>query len=213
MSPTHAPSPSPKHPDSATAFKPIVVISVSLCAPGGTDGLHALWDTLVQHKSHDACLAMDLRFLCRFDPDDFAVMFAVTPDTCTTLHGNLLDDTLPLDEPYFGIGKCESVCMDVQQKLLHIAHKALKDAGFSSATDCSTLDPATSGIYVGSATDKFFKDPNSFLIDIYHLIRSQCASAEHCVSNPIACVTMPWGSMSLFATEKCVDRLSMSSYM
>ena len=72
---------------------------------------------------------------------------------------------------------------------------------------------ARSAMVVGSATDDFFKDPNSFPIDIYHLIHSQCASAEHCVSNPIACVTTPWGSMSLLATEKCVDRFLMSSYM
>ena len=157
---------------------------------------------------------MDPCFLRRFNPNDFAVMFAVTPDACTTLHGNLLNDMPPLDEPYFGVGKCESACMDMQQKLLlHVAHETLKDAGFSGATDGSTLDPATFGIYVGSATNDFFKDLNSFPIDIYHLVHNQRASAEYCVSNPIACVTMPWGSMSLLATEKCVDRLSMNSYM
>ena len=108
----------------------------------------------------------------------------------------------------------ESACVDMEQKLLlHVAHEALEDAGFSGATDGLTLDPVTFGIYIGSATDNFFKDPNSFLIDIYHLICSQRASPGHCVSNPIACVTMPWGSLSLLATEKCVDRLSMSSYM
>ena len=135
----------------------------------------------MQRKLHDACLAMDPRFLHRFDPNDFALMFAVTPNACMTLHRNLLNDTLPLDELYFGVGKHESACMDVQQKLLlHIAHKAHEDAGFSGATDGSTLDPATFGVYISSATDEFFKDPNSFPIDIYHLvlIHSQCASTN-----------------------------------
>ena len=101
--------------------------------------------------------------------------------SCTTLHGNLLDDMPPLDKPYFGVGKHESACMDVQQKLLlHIAHEALEDTGFSGATDGSTLDPTTFGVYVSSATDDFFKDPNSFLINIYHLvlIHSQCTSTN-----------------------------------
>ena len=83
----------------------------------------------------------------------------------------------------------------------------------SVAPQTLTLDPATFGIHISSATNNFFKDLNSFPINIYPLIRSQRASAEHCVSNPIACVTMPWGSMSLLATEKYVDRLLMSSYI
>ena len=157
-SPTRAPSPSPEPAHGVAAFEPIAVVGVGLRAPGGIDGLPALWDTLLQRSSHDACLATDPRFLRRFDPDDFAAMFAVTPDARTTLHGNLLDHTPPLDEAYFGVGKRESACMDVQQKLLlHVAHEALEDAGFSGATDGSTLDPATFGVYVGSATDDFFK--------------------------------------------------------
>ena len=179
--PTSTPSLSPKRSDSATAFEPIAVVGIGLHAPSGTDGLLALWDTLVQHKLHDACLTTNPHFLRQFDPDEFAAMFAVTPDTCTTLHGNLLDDMPPLDEPYFDAGKRESACMDLQQKLLlHVTHEALEDTGFSGATDDSTLDPTTFGIYVGSATDNFFKDPNSFPIDIYHvvLVCSQHASAN-----------------------------------
>ena len=85
-SPTRTPSPSPEHPDGATTFRPITVVGIGLCAPGGTNGLPTLWDTLMQHKSHDTCLMMDLHFLCQFEPDDFAAMFTVTPNVCMSPH-------------------------------------------------------------------------------------------------------------------------------
>jgi len=129
-----------------------------LRAPGNIDSFGTLWDTLIQRKSHHACLATDPRFLHRFDPEDFNTMFSVTPDARTTLHGNLLNETPGLDQAYFEISQRESACMDVQQKLLlHVAHEALEDAGFSGVADGSALDPASFGVYIGSATDDFCK--------------------------------------------------------
>jgi acyl transferase domain-containing protein len=85
-------------------------------------------------------------------------MFSVTTDARTTLHGNLLDDTPGLDEIYFGVSKRDSACMDVQIKLLlHVAHEALENAGFTGVADGSAFDPATFGVFVGAATDDFFK--------------------------------------------------------
>ena len=134
-------------------------------------------------------------------------MFTVTPDACMTLHGNLLDNTLPLDKLYFGIGKHESACMDVEQKLLHVAHKDLEDTGFSGTTDSSTLDPVAFGVYVSSATDDFFKDPNSFPIDIYHLVCSQHAFLASQISHhfglngpAVSIDTVCTGTMTAFNT-------------
>jgi acyl transferase domain-containing protein len=127
-------------------------------APGGIDSLATLWDTIINQKSHHACMATDPRFLRRFNPEDFEEMFSVTPDARTTLHGNLLDETPGLDEAYFGISKRDSAGMDVQQKLLlHVAHEALEDAGFTGVADGSAFDPATFGVYIGAATDDFAK--------------------------------------------------------
>ncbi|KAF8888752.1 beta-ketoacyl synthase [Infundibulicybe gibba] len=163
-------------------------------APGGINDIASLWDTLIERKSHHACLSTDPRFLRRFNPKDFDAMFSVTPDARKTLHGNLLDETPGLDESYFGVSKRDSASMDAQQKLLlHVAHEALEDAGFSGVADGSPLDPSSFGVYIGSATDDFFKvalplslyqaiyakdarqDPNSYPIDIYHLVRNQRA--------------------------------------
>jgi acyl transferase domain-containing protein len=48
--------------------------------------------------------------------------------------------------------------MDAQQKLLlHVAHEALEDAGFSGVADGSAFDPNTFGVFVGSSTDDYAK--------------------------------------------------------
>jgi acyl transferase domain-containing protein len=113
-------------------------------------------ETIFLHDN--ACLATDPRFLRRFNPDDFEEMFSVTPDARATLHGNLLDETPGLDEAYFGVSKRESAGMDVQQKLLlHVAHEALEDAGFTGVADGSAFDPNTFGVYVGSSSDDCIK--------------------------------------------------------
>jgi acyl transferase domain-containing protein len=139
-------------------FPPIAIVGVGMRAPGGIDSLPSLWDTVIHKKSHHACLATDPRFLRRFNPEDFEAMFSVTTDARTTLHGNLLDDTPGLDEIYFGVSKRDSACMDVQIKLLlHVAHEALENAGFTGVADGSAFDPATFGVFVGAATDDFFK--------------------------------------------------------
>lgn len=142
-------------------FEPIAIVGAGLRAPGSIDNLESLWDTLQNKKSHNARLSTDPRFLRRFNPDDFRSMFSVTPDAKETLQGNLLDETPGLDEAFFGVTKRESACMDVQIKLLlHVAHEALEDAGYSAteaAGGGSAFDPATFGVYVGSSTDDFFK--------------------------------------------------------
>jgi acyl transferase domain-containing protein len=144
--------------DDVIAFEPIAIVGVGMRAPGGIDSFASLWDTIVNQKSHHACLATDPRFLRRFNPEDFKAMFSVTPDARTTIHGNLLDETPGLDEAYFGISKRESAGMDVQLKLLlHVAHEALEDAGFNGIADGSSFDPATFGVFVGAATDDFSK--------------------------------------------------------
>jgi acyl transferase domain-containing protein len=139
-------------------FPPIAIVGVGMRTPGGIDSLPSLWDTVIHKKSHHACLATDPRFLRRFNPEDFEAMFSITPDARTTLHGNLLDDTPGLDEFFFGVSKRDSACMDVQLKLLlHVAHEALENAGFTGVADGSAFDPATFGVFVGAATDDFFK--------------------------------------------------------
>jgi acyl transferase domain-containing protein len=139
-------------------FEPIAIVGVGMRAPGGIDSLTSLWDTIINQKSHHACLATDPRFLRRFNPEDFEAMFSVTPDARTTIHGNLLDETPGLDEAHFGISKRDSAGMDVQLKLLlHVAHEALEDAGFTGVADGSAFDPATFGVFVGAATDDFSK--------------------------------------------------------
>ena len=140
------------------SFEPIAIIGVGMRAPGGIDNFATLWDTIINQKSHHACLATDPRFLRRFDSVDFEEMFSVTPDARTTLHGNLLDETPGLDEAYFGVSKRESAAMDVQQKLLlHVAHEALEDAGFTGAADGSAFDPSTFGVFVGASSDDCIK--------------------------------------------------------
>ena len=125
------------------SFETIAIIGVGMRAPGGIENLATLWDTVINQKSHHACLATDPRFLRRFNPDDFEEMFSVTPDARTTLHSNLLDETPGLDESYFGVSKRDSAGMDVQQKLLlHVAHEALEDAGFPGIDDGSAFDSA-----------------------------------------------------------------------
>lgn len=150
--------------ENTATFEPIAIVGVGLRAPGSIDSLESLWDTLVNKKSHNARLSTDPRFLRRFNPDDFRSMFSVTPDAKETLQGNLLDETPGLDEAFFGVSKRESACMDVQIKLLlHVAHEALEDAGYSAteaAGSGSAFDPATFGVYVGSSTDDFFKVSN-----------------------------------------------------
>lgn len=139
------------------SFTPVAIIGVGLRAPGNISDLESLWDTLVHGKSHHARMASDPRFLKRFDPNDdgFRAMFDVTPDARDTLHGNLLDETPGLDRSFFGISERESMCMDVQQKLLlHVAHEALEDAGYNGGVD-GTFDKSTFGVYVASATDDF----------------------------------------------------------
>ena len=147
--------------ENTVQFDPIAIVGVGLRAPGGIDSIESLWNTLENKKSHNALLSTDPRFLRRFNPDDFRSMFAVTPDAKETLQGNLLDDTPGLDEAFFGVSKRESACMDVQIKLLlHVAHEALEDAGYSAteaANSGSAFDPATFGVFVGSSTDDFFK--------------------------------------------------------
>lgn len=151
-------SESPSASNNVQPFDPIAIVGVGMRAPGGIDSLATLWDTVINQKSHNACMATDPRFLRRFNPEDFEEMFTVTPDARTTFHANLFDETPGLDEAYFGISKRDSAGMDVQQKLLlHVAHEALEDAGFTGATNGSTFDPATFGVYIGSATDDFFK--------------------------------------------------------
>jgi acyl transferase domain-containing protein len=46
--------------------------------------------------------------------------------------------------------------MDVQQKLLlHVAHEALEDAGYSGVADgSSAFNPDTFGVYIATATDE-----------------------------------------------------------
>jgi acyl transferase domain-containing protein len=128
-------------------FEPIAIVGVRMCAPGGIDSLPSLWDTIINQKSHHACLATD-RFLRRLNPEDFEAMFSVTPDARTTIP----------DEAYFCFKKRDSAGMDVQLKLLlHVAHEALEDAGFTGIADGSAFDPATFGAFVGAASD----DPSS----------------------------------------------------
>jgi acyl transferase domain-containing protein len=142
--------------DHVTPFEPIAIVGVGMRASGGIDSLSSLWDTIIGQKSHHACLATDPRFLRRFNPEDFETMFSVTPDARTTLHGNLFDETPGLDEAYFNVSKRDSAGMDVQQKLLlHVAHEALEDAGFTGVADGSAFDPATFGVFIGAATDDF----------------------------------------------------------
>jgi acyl transferase domain-containing protein len=139
-------------------FEPIAIVGVGMRAPGGINDLASLWDTIIHQKSHHSLLATDPRFLRRFNPKDFEAMFSVTTDARTTLHGNLLDETPGLDEAYFGVSKRDSAGMDVQMKLLlHVAHEALEDAGFTGQSDGSAFDPATFGVFVGMATDDFSK--------------------------------------------------------
>ena len=142
-------------------FQPIAIVGIGLRAPGSINSLESLWDTLENKKSHNARLSTDPRFLRRFNPDDFRSMFSVTPDAKETLQGNLLDETPGLDEAFFGVTERESACMDVQIKLLlHVAHEALEDAGYSAteaAGSGSAFDPTTFGVYIGSSSDDSFK--------------------------------------------------------
>ena len=139
-------------------FEPIAIVGIGMRAPGGINDLASLWDTVINQKSYHSLLATDPRFLRRFNPKDFDAMFSVTADARTTLHGNLLDETPGLDEAYFGVSKRDSAGMDVQMKLLlHVAHEALEDAGFTGQSDGSAFDPATFGVFVGMATDDFSK--------------------------------------------------------
>lgn len=153
-----SPQPPPATNSKAMSFEPIAIIGVGMRAPGGIENFATLWDTLINQKSHHACLATDPRFLHRFNPDDFEEMFSVTPDARTTLHGNILDENPGLDELYFGVSKRDSAAMDAQQKLLlHVAHEALEDAGFTGIADGSAFDPNTLGVFVGSSTDDYAK--------------------------------------------------------
>jgi len=127
-------------------------------AAGGINDMESLWDTLIDGKSHNARMVDDPRFLKRFDPREFEVMFGCTPDGKDTFHCNLLDETPGMDENYFGVSARDSACMDVQQKLLlHVAHEAMEDAGFTGERDGSSFDPDTFGCWIGSATDDFIQ--------------------------------------------------------
>ncbi|KAF8584142.1 hypothetical protein K439DRAFT_1633791 [Ramaria rubella] len=139
-----------------TPFEPIAVVGVGIHAPGGIDSLSGLWDTILQGKSHHAHVASDPRFLRRFNPDDFETLFSLIPRE--NLYANLLDESPGLDEEYFGYTKRQSNCMEAQLKaLLHVAHVALEDAGFTGRADGSALDPANVGVYIGAAADQFSK--------------------------------------------------------
>src|SRR5882757_5275620 len=139
-------------------FEPIAIIGVGLRGPGGIDSLSTLWDTLVERKSHCLPLAKDPRFHRRFNPEDFKALFDRIPDSENLLHANLFDETPGLDRSFFSISKREAEGMDVRQKLLlHVAHEALEDAGYSGVEDGSAFDPATFGVYVATSTDEIIQ--------------------------------------------------------
>ncbi|KAF8574361.1 ketoacyl-synt-domain-containing protein [Ramaria rubella] len=166
--------PATKIPPAITPFEPIAIVGVGIHAPGGIDSLSGLWDTIIQGKSHHAHVASDPRFLRRFNPDDFETLFSLIPRE--NLYANLLDESPGLDEEYFGYTKRQSTCMEAQLKaLLHVAHEALEDAGFTGRADGSALDPANVGVYIGAAADQFSKDLTIYPIDLYNLTSNQRA--------------------------------------
>ena len=139
-------------------FEPIAIVGLGLRGPGGIDTLTKLWDTLVERKSHCAPLASDPRFHRRFNPDDFKALFDGIPNGENVIHANLLDETPGIDRTHFGISERAAAGMDVQMKLLlHVAHEALEDAGFSGVEDGSAFDPSTFGVYVATATDEIIQ--------------------------------------------------------
>nr|WJZ49098.1 non-reducing polyketide synthase [Calonarius rufo-olivaceus] len=157
-------------------FEPIAIIGIGIRGPGGIDSLTTLWDTLVEQKSHCFPLAKDPRFHRRFNPEDWKALFAGIPDGENVLHSNLFDETPGLDRSYFSLSEREAAGMDVQQKLLlHVAHEALEDAGYSGVEDGSAFDPSTLGVYVATATDEIIQDPRDYDTDIYHLVRTERA--------------------------------------
>nr|WJZ49100.1 non-reducing polyketide synthase [Calonarius rufo-olivaceus] len=157
-------------------FEPIAIIGMGVRGPGGINSLNTLWDTLVERKSHCFPLAKDPRFQRRFDPEDFKALFDGIPDSENVLHSNLFDETPGLDRSYFSLSEREAAGMDVQQKLLlHVAHEALEDAGYSGVEDGSAFDPSTFGVYVATATDEVIQDPRDYDTDIYHLVRTERA--------------------------------------
>jgi acyl transferase domain-containing protein len=135
-------------------FEPIAIVGMGIRAPGGIDNLTTLWDTLAERKSHSMPLAKDPRFHRRFNPEDFKALFDGIPDGENVLHANLFDETPGLDRTYFSLSQREAAGMEVQMKLLlHVAHEALEDAGYSGVEDGSAFDPSTFGVYIASATD------------------------------------------------------------
>ena len=143
---------------SPSSFEPIAIIGIGIRGPGGIDNLTALWDTLVERKSHCLPLAKDPRFHRRFNPEDFKALFDGIPDGENVLHANLFDETPGLDRTYFSLSEREAAGMDVQMKLLlHVTHEALEDAGYSGVEDGSAFDPSTFGVYVAASTDEFIQ--------------------------------------------------------